>query len=166
MHTPFWRRAIITLLLGALAAQWVSAAAVLPCAGHPVGALHKVSEVAAVASTVSSHHDTPEGASGPAALVAAHHDHSDAGHDHELLADAHTVSQHVEPANDGHDEAQPHSQASPANAGHCCLSVALVSTLSLPDFSQRSVSADFAPLAQHHRAPVLSAPERPPRVAA
>ena len=162
MHTPFWRSAIICLLLGALAAQWVSAAAVLPCAGHPVGVVQKVSEVAPVAWLATSQQAAPEGASGSYGLVAAQHPHHDAGHDHGRLAEAHAVPQHAPHADTGHEEA--HTKAPSASAGHCCLSLALVSTQTLPDFAQRSVSADFAPLTKHHRAPVLSAPERPPRV--
>jgi len=162
MHTPFWRSAIISLLLGALAAQWVSAAAVLPCAGHPVGAEHKVSEVTPAAWLATNQHAAPEGAPGSHALVADKHPNHNAGHDHGLPVEAPAVPQHAPYADTGHDEA--HAKAPAASAGHCCLSVALVSTLTLPDFARRSVSADFAPLTKHHRAPVLSAPERPPRV--
>jgi hypothetical protein len=167
MHTPFWRCAIISLLLGALAAQW-AAAAVVPCADHPMGMVHKVSEVAAVGATVTSHHGASDGASGSGALVPTHHSHDDGGHAHGLLTDVNTASKAAPHAvfhgDVGDDGGQPHSQTSSASAGHCCLSAALVSTPTLPDFAQRSVSADFAPLVQHHRAPVLSGPERPPRI--
>lgn len=165
MNLPFWRCAIICLLLGALPAQWLAAATTLPCAGHPVGVVHKVSKVASTALTVTSHHAASNNASGTGALVAAHQDGDGAGHDHEILAGAHTSTEahaHSDP-NKGHDGAQAHPQAKCASAGHCCLSAALVSTPTLPDFAQRNGSADFATLAQHHRAPVLSGPKRPPR---
>jgi len=160
MNAPFWRRTIISLLLWALPVQWL-AAATLVCAGHPMGALHSDTTLATVALRMTSHHAAPEGGvSGPDALVGAHHPVHGDDHAHGLLAHADAISE----AEAGQDGLHDHPQGQCASAGHCCLSAALVSSPTPPDFTQRSASADFAPLAQYHRAPVLGGPERPPRL--
>ncbi len=160
MNAPFWRRTIISLLLWALPVQWLAAAA-LVCAGHPMGALHSDTALATVALRVTSYDVAPEGSvSGPDALVGAHHPVHGDDHAHGLLAHADAN------AEAGQDGLHDHPQGKCASAGLCCLSAALVSSPTLPDFTQQSASADFAPLAQHHRAPVLGGPERPPRLQA
>lgn len=171
MKAPFWRSAIISLLLWALPVQWLAAASAAPCAGHPAGVVRAASEPASASLTGTTHHAAPEGALGPGAVLAAHHQVN--AHDHGLVANAHaggndnthTNTSNTKAATDaGHDDAPAHSQGMCASAGHCCPSSALVSHPALPDFAQRSALTAFAPLAQHHRAPVLDGPERPPRL--
>lgn len=173
MKTRFWRCAIISLLLGTLPVQWLAAATTPPCTGHSVGVVHKVSERATADLTETMHRVAPEKASGTNAWGGAHPPHHGTAHAHELLTKpqtvAHTVAQHVvQPVSQavaGQDEAQAqeHTYALCASAGHCCLGAGLVSVPRLTDFAQRNVSADFAALTQKHRSPVLGGPERPPR---
>lgn len=157
MNARFWRCAIISLLLGALPAQWLAAATTLPCTGHMECALGTAT------LTLSGQPPATGHTSGVGALFAAYQHSHDVGQERGRppLADApsNTVASEVA----GNEGAPANPEAKCVSAGHCCLIAALLSTPKLPDFTQRSDSADFAPLTKHHRAPVLGGPERPPR---
>jgi hypothetical protein len=147
LKTPLWRYAIISLLLWALPLQWLASAATLPCAAE----VHAKGDVAlvSVAQTL-----TPFAQ--PAVIAPAH------GHQH----DAQSNEKHAaHEGHEGHDadagtSAPAHTQC--AGAGHCCLSMALVAP-AMPDFARRSASQQCAALAQPHRTPLLSGPDRPPQ---
>ena len=157
MKLPLWRCATIILLLWALPAQWLAAATAVPCAGHASATVRAES-----ASTLApTHHAAPQHPQPHGDHEAAQHGSPTAGHAHDLLAVAH----HDGGADLAWDGASAHPQAKCGVTGHCCLSAALLAT-TLADFAQRPVPMDFAPLPQHHRAPVLSGPDRPPQVRA
>ena len=158
LKTPFWRCAIISVLLWALPLQWLAAAATLPCAGE----VHAKGEVALV-SVAQTH--TPFAQ--PVVLALAHGPQQDDQHDdqHDLQSDethaAHEGHQgHQGTAGDA--EASAHAHTKCAGAGHCCLNMALIAP-AMPDFAQRSASQQCAALAQQHRTPLLSGPDRPPQ---
>jgi hypothetical protein len=144
LKTPFWRCAVISLLLWALPLQWLASAATLPCAGE----VHAKGEVAPVSGA-----QAPTPFAQPVVLAPAH------GHQH----GAHSDETHA--AHQGHeDEAgtSAHAHTQCAGAGHCCLSMALT-TPAMPDFARRSALQQCAALAQPHRTPLLSGPDRPPQ---
>ena len=157
MKLPFWRCATILLLLWALPAQWVVAATAVPCAGHTMAAVRAES----ASTPAPMHRAAPQRLQAHGGQNAAHHDGPTAGHTHDLFAVAH----HDLAADLAPDGASAHPQAKCGGTGHCCLSAALLAT-TLADFAQRPVSMDFAPATQHHRAPVLGGPDRPPQVRA
>jgi len=160
MKLPFWRCATILLLLWALPAQWLAAASAAPCAGHLTAAVRAepVSPPAPMHHAAAQHaqHLQPHGAQG-----APHHTEPTAGQSHDVLA----AAQHGAGADPAQGGASAHPQATCGGTGHCCPSAALLVTTH-PDFAQRPDSTDFAPVTQHHRAPVLSGPDRPPQLRA
>jgi len=157
MKLSFWRYATILLLLWALPAQWLAAATAVPCAGHTMATVRAES----ASTPAPMHHAEPQPPQPHGAQVAEHHSGRTEGHAHDLRVVAH----HEAGADLARDGASAHPQAKCGGTGHCCLSAALLVT-TLADFAQRPVSTDFAPVTQHHRAPVLSGPDRPPQVRA
>ena len=163
MKLPFWRCATILLLLWALPAQWLAAATAVQCAGHTSATVRTES----AATLAPTHHSAPQKPQQPqqpqphGAHVAEHHSGPTAEHAHDLLS----VVPHGAGADLAQDGASAHPQAKCGDTGHCCLSAALLAT-TLADFAQGPVSMDYAPVTQHHHAPVLSGPDRPPQVRA
>ena len=157
LKTPFWRCAIISVLLWALPLQWLASAATLPCAGD----VHARGEVALVSIAQTQ---TPFAQ--PVVLAPAHgHQHND---QHDFQSDE-THAAHAD--HQGHQDhqgheadagASAHAHTKCAGAGHCCLNMALTAP-AMPDFAQRSASRQCAALAQQHRTPLLSGPDRPPQ---
>lgn len=156
MKRPFWRCAIISLLLWALPMQWLAAATLLPCAGHAkaqgeISVLVKINPVHAAPG--HAHQHQPHHQQVPA------HAHGEApAHGSMLMAHADADTTAV-PA---HGAASADSHAKCASAGHCCLSAALLPA-PMPEFAQRGAAVQFAPLAQPHRTPLLSGLDRPPQ---
>ena len=157
MKLSFWRYATILLLLWALPAQWLAAATAVPCAGHTSSTVRAES----ASTPAPMHHAEPQQPQPHGAQVAEHHSGRTAGRAHDLRVVAH----HEAGADLARYGASAHPQAKCGGTGHCCLSAALLAT-TLADFAQPPVSVDFAPVTQHHRAPLLSGPDRPPQVRA
>ena len=174
MKTPFWRCAIISLLLWALPVQWLAAAASLPCAGHAQTTGEALAM--AVAHEARGHeqkhalqgepqqiHQQEHGQQGQQ----GQHGHNGPGHDHGLVPAHGAVALAHAEADTGAMSAQNgsasgHSHAQCATSGHCCPSAALLPA-AVPDFAMHSAAAQFAPLTQPHRPPLLSGPDRPPQ---
>ena len=140
MKTPFWRCVLVSLLLWTLPLQWLAAAVALPCAVQA-----RANDDAVTVAMAPVQNAVPGQVRG----------HS---HDHRLLA----LAQAHAGADVAHGDASDHGHAKCTSVGHCCVG-AVIPSAALPDFAGPSASADFAPLTQRHRAPVLSGPDRPPQ---
>ena len=175
MKTPFWRCAIISLLLWALPVQWLAAAASLPCAGHTEAQDEALAVTVAMPHEARGHEQEHALQGEPQQLHQQEHGqqgqygHNGRGHDHGLVpahgpvalahADADTDTGAMSAQN---GSASGHSHAQCATSGHCCPSAALLPA-AMPDFALHSAAAQFAPLTQPHRPPLLSGPDRPPQ---
>ena len=178
MKTPFWRCAIISLLLWALPVQWLAAAASLPCAGHTeaqgealaLAVAHEepgYEQEHALQGEPQQLHQQEHGQKGQKGQK-GQQGHNGPGHDHGLLPahDGPVALAHAD-TDTGAMSAQNgsisgHSHAQCATSGHCCPSAALLPA-AMPDFALHSAAAQFAPLTQPHRPPLLSGPDRPPQ---
>jgi hypothetical protein len=170
MKTPFWRCAIISLLLWALPVQWLAAAASLPCAGHTEA---QGEALAVTMAHEARGHEQKHALQGePQQLHQQEHGqqgqqgqygHNGRGHDLGSVALAHADADADTGAMSAQNgSASGHSHAQCATSGHCCPSVALLPA-AMPDFALHSAAAQFAPLTQPHRPPLLSGPDRPPQ---
>jgi hypothetical protein len=162
LKTPFWRFAIISLMLWALPLQWLASAANLPCArlvhGKTEVALGSSAQALApqdqpvVIAPIHGHHHT------------AHSDEKHAAHEGDEGPSGHKGHE----AQQGHDShesdasATAHAHSQCAGAGHCCVGMALIAP-ALPDFDRPSAAQQSAALAQQHGTPLLSGPDRPPQ---
>ena len=169
MKTPFWRCAIISLLLWALPVQWLAAAASLPCAGHTEAQDEALAVTVAMPHEARGHEQEHALQGEPQQLhqqehgQQGQHGHNGPGHDLGSVALAHADADADTGAMSAQNSsASGHSHAQCATAGHCCPSAALLPA-AMPDFAQRSAPAQFALLAQSHLAPLLSGPDRPPQ---